>query len=207
VGLASPGRWVKLEEGILESIVQLHDGSLITTAIAVVGSGEYCDDISVMRPIVPLHNQLMSPGNQGQSIRVVECLRYVLSEGVSGTTRRDAPAATIVGIRPEEVAHRALMWNLLESVQSPDVVQGVDARRESSVKTEDLSVHQGGEGEVVKQIGEILPHVGVTVLAQTLVIEAINLCDLSGFVVSPEEGILSLNRTLSVTRSVTVSTL
>ena len=67
------------------------------------------------------------------------------------------------------------MWNLLESVQSPDVVQGVDARRESSVKTEDLSVHQGGEGEVVKQIGEVLPHVGVTVLAQTLVIEAINL--------------------------------
>ena len=38
-----------------------------------------------------------------------------------------------------------------------------------------LTVHKGGEREVVEQVGEVLPHVGVAILAQTLVIEPVHL--------------------------------
>ena len=55
------------------------------------------------------------------------------------------------------------------------MVQSVDAGRETSVETEDLAVHQGGEGKVIKQVGEIFPNIGVAVLSQAFIIEPINL--------------------------------
>jgi hypothetical protein len=51
-----------------------------------------------------------------------------------------------------------------------------------------LGLDEGGEGEEVEEIGEVAPHVRVAVFAQTLVVEAVNLRDLSTFVVPSEDG-------------------
>lgn len=51
-----------------------------------------------------------------------------------------------------------------------------------------LVLDQGGEGEIVKKVGEGLPDVGVSVLAETLVVESINLSNLTRLVVSTEDG-------------------
>jgi hypothetical protein len=51
-----------------------------------------------------------------------------------------------------------------------------------------LVVDQRRQGKIVEQVGEKLPHVGVSVLSQTLVVEAVNLGDLPRFVVAPENG-------------------
>lgn len=67
------------------------------------------------------------------------------------------------------------MGHLLQPIQSPDVVQRVDAGTEAAVQTEDLAVHQRRQGQVVEQIREVLPHVGVSVLAETLVVESVHL--------------------------------
>ena len=69
---------VKLEEGVFEGVVQLHDGGLVPAPVAVVGGREDGDDVPVVRPVVALHHELVSSANQGQTIRMVECLRYVL---------------------------------------------------------------------------------------------------------------------------------
>ena len=69
---------VKLEEGVFEGVVQLHDGGLVAAAVAVVGGGEDGDHVAVVGPVVALHHQLMSPTHQGQAVRMVECLGYVL---------------------------------------------------------------------------------------------------------------------------------
>ena len=37
----------------------------------------------------------------------------------------------------------------------PDVIKSVYAWTEASMQAEDLSVHKGGEGKVVKQVGEV----------------------------------------------------
>jgi len=50
-----------------------------------------------------------------------------------------------------------------------------------------LGVHQGGQREVVKQVGEGLPHIGIAVLPQALVIEAVHLRDLSALVVPAQD--------------------
>ena len=106
---------------------------------------------------------------------MVEGLRDILTKGVSGAPGGDAPAAPVIRVRPEEITHGALVRHLLQPVQGPDVVQRVDAGGEAAVQTEDLAVHQRREGQVVKQVSEIFPHVGISIFPQTFVIEAIHL--------------------------------
>ena len=49
-----------------------------------------------------------------------------------------------------------------------------------------LIIYQCGEGQIVKQICEVLPNIGISVFPQTLVVEAVHLCDLSALVVPSE---------------------
>ena len=80
------------------------------------------------------------------------------------------------------------MWNLLYTIQCSDVIKGIDAGGEASVQAEDLVVDQGGKGEVVKEISEVLPYVRVAIFSETFIVEPIDLCDLAGFVVATEDG-------------------
>lgn len=50
-----------------------------------------------------------------------------------------------------------------------------------------LGVHQRGERQIIKQVREVLPHVGIAVFPQALVVEAVYLCDLPALVVASED--------------------
>lgn len=80
------------------------------------------------------------------------------------------------------------MGNLLDSVEPSDVVERVDARGKTTVQAEDLVVNQGGERKVVEKVGKVLPDVGITILAQALIVEAVYLCDLARLVVAAQNG-------------------
>ena len=83
----------------------------------------------------------------------------------------------------------------------PDVVdkENPDSGTE---KRSYLSVHQRSEGQVVKQVCEVLPHVGVAVLPQALVVEAVHLCDLPRLVVPSQDGDSLRETNLSGNRTV-----
>ena len=51
-----------------------------------------------------------------------------------------------------------------------------------------LIFDESGEGEVVEEVGEVSPYVCVAVLAEALVVEAVDLCDLARLVVAAEDG-------------------
>lgn len=51
-----------------------------------------------------------------------------------------------------------------------------------------LVVNQRGQGEVVEEIREKLPDVGISVLSQALVVESVHLGDLSRLVVASQDG-------------------
>ena len=91
---------VELQKFLVEVLVVLHDGGLVTTPVAVVGRAENSHHVAVVRPIVPIHDELVSAGNSVQFVCVVELLRDVLPKNVSCAARRDAPTASIVGIGP-----------------------------------------------------------------------------------------------------------
>lgn len=56
------------------------------------------------------------------------------------------------------------------------------------METEDLVVNESGEREVIEEVGEVFPNVRVTVFAQAFIVEAVDLGNLTGFVVSSEDG-------------------
>lgn len=168
-------------------LINLHDRCLVTASVAVVWRREDGDNIAVLGPIVTLHHQLMSSSHQCQAVVVVERFRDILSERVSSSSWGYSPPAAIIWIRPEKIAHWTLVWDLLDAVKSSDVVQGVDGWGQSTVETEDLVVDESGEWEIVEEVGEVLPNVRVSVLAEALVVESVDLGDLTGLVVSTED--------------------
>jgi len=78
---------VELKEVVLHELINLHDGGLITTAVAIVGCGEDSDDVALVRPVVSVHDQLMGAGNPSEVVGVVELLRDILTKAVASTTR------------------------------------------------------------------------------------------------------------------------
>ena len=47
---------------------------------------------------------------------------------------------------------------------------------------------QGGQGQIVEQVSEILPHICVPIFAKTLIVETVDLGDLAGFVIPSKDG-------------------
>ena len=55
------------------------------------------------------------------------------------------------------------------------------------MEAEDLVVDEGSEGEVVEKVCEVFPYVRIAILSEALIVEAIDLGDLAGFVVATED--------------------
>jgi hypothetical protein len=129
----------------------------------------------------------MCSSDQLKIVRVIELFRDVLSKSVSSSSGRDAPTASIVRVGPQKVAHGTFMRHLLNSVKLLDLIKSVDAWRESSMQAEDLVFNDCSDRESVKEISEILPHVGISIFSKTLIIESVHLSDLSGLMVSSKD--------------------
>ena len=56
------------------------------------------------------------------------------------------------------------------------------------MQTEDLVVDERRQRQEIEEVCKVLPHVGIAVLAQALVVEAVHLSDLAGLVVAAQDG-------------------
>jgi hypothetical protein len=165
-------------------LVNLHDRSLVSTSIAIIRGTKDGHDVSLLTPVVTFHNQLMGSANEGETIIMVKGLGDILAERVSGSSRRNSPATSVVRVRPEQIyasrrlehtTHWTLVRNFLDSIKTANVIKSIDGRAQPAVQTKDLIFNQRSQGEVVKEIRKVFPHVCVAVLAQAFVIEPIHL--------------------------------
>jgi len=177
---------VELNECILHLFVKLHDCSLISASITIVGSTKNRHDVSFMAPVVALHDKLMSSSDKSKSVVVVELIRNILAEGISSASRRKTPSRSIIGIRPEKITHGAFVGNFLNSIKSSDVIKSIDGGRKSTVQTENLIFDQGSQRKIVEQVSKHLPDIRSAIFSKALVIETINLSNLSTFVISSQ---------------------
>ena len=79
------------------------------------------------------------------------------------------------------------MGDLLLAVERADVVERLHLWTEAAVQTEDAVLDHGGERQEVEEVGEALPNRAGAVLAQTLVVEAVDLRDLPRLVVAAQD--------------------
>jgi hypothetical protein len=115
----------------------------------------------------------MGTCNESQPIGAVEGLGIVLAKGVTSTTWRDTPTRTILGIGPQQITHRSLMGHFLDAIQGSDVIQSIDRGTQTTMEAEDLVLDQSSQRQEVEESSERSPDIGIAVLAQALVIEAI----------------------------------
>jgi hypothetical protein len=59
---------------VVHAVIKLHDSSLVTASVAVVGGAEDGNDVFVVRPIVSFHDELMGSRDQAQAVVTVELL-------------------------------------------------------------------------------------------------------------------------------------
>ena len=83
------------------------------------------------------------------------------------------------------------MRDLLSTFDKANLVKSLDIGRKSSVDAEDLSFDDGSSAEEIEDFCAVLPGVGVSVFAHALVVVTVDLGDLSGLVVTSEEGDVS----------------
>ncbi len=80
------------------------------------------------------------------------------------------------------------MGNLNFPVDGSDLVDGLDLRAEASMHTEHLPVDNGSDGQVIEDLGAVLPGIGVPVFSVDLIVEAVNGGNLAGLVVASQQG-------------------
>ena len=166
---------VKLLNGMSAALVHLDDRREVPAAVAVVRCREHGHDTVVVHPVESLHDQLVRPCDELQTICVVELLRNVLPKRVPCTSRRDSPTTPVLWVTPQKVADRTFVRNFREAVKCVDVVDGVEARAKPGVWREDLALHARGEWQVVEKVGDERPNARGSIFPQALVVEAINL--------------------------------
>ena len=75
------------------------------------------------------------------------------------------------------------MGYFLAAIKLADLIESVHTGRKASMEGEDLILNNGSEREVVKEVCEVFPDIRVAVFPQTLVVESINLGNLTTLMV------------------------
>ena len=73
------------------------------------------------------------------------------------------------------------MWDLHDSIDDTDLVDGLDVGGEASMDAENFALDDCGKRKEIEYIGYVLPDVAVAVLSLALVEESVELGCLSGF--------------------------
>ncbi len=66
------------------------------------------------------------------------------------------------------------MGDFLDSVQLPDLIKGVNARGETTVKTENLTFNDCSQRKVIEKLGELLPYISISVFPQAFIIKSVS---------------------------------
>ena len=81
---------------MINLIIYLHNCGLVATSITIVWCREHSYYCSVVLPLIPLHNQLMRPGNEVQVVDVGKLLGDVLTKSVARSAGGNTPLGDIL---------------------------------------------------------------------------------------------------------------
>lgn len=128
----------------------------------------------------------------GHAVHLEELADHLCTESIACSARRERELVTFgVGVGPDQIGHRAFVWNLPEPVNDLDLIDRVDGGRKATVDTEDLVIDHYAQCEKVEHVGKIVPDVGIAVFPSTLGIKPVRLGHTARLVV-PTDKVYSL---------------
>lgn len=127
-------RLVKDKHFVVAALINLHYHGVVAAAVAVVRTAEEGHAALIVLPVVALLGDLVPAGDALEPIRVVELLRDVLAEGVTGPAKVATPALwiritrVVSGVGPKQIAKETGLRGLLHSVSLVDLADLRDGR-------------------------------------------------------------------------------
>lgn len=116
----------------------------------------------------------MSAENVRHAVHLQKFLHHLLPKRITRPSRTQAEFISLtVRVAPHQVCHGPLVWDLAEAIDDLDLINAVYAGAQPAVDTKDLVVDDATQAEIVKHVGEIVPHVGCAVFTRTLGVEAV----------------------------------
>ena len=86
---------------LINGVINFHNSRLVSASVAIVWSRENGNNLSVVLPLVPLHNKLVGTWNKVKPVDVSELFCNVLTERVASSPRRDTPTTSLVTVTKE----------------------------------------------------------------------------------------------------------
>ena len=124
-------------------------------------------------------------------VEAIHELKLVCNSGpeeISGSPGRYLPGGCdVLRVRPDQVAEGPLVGYLLLSIDGSYLIDGPYVGTQAAMHAQDRRVHHGGEGEGVKALNAVPPRRRVAVLSKALVVETVDLGDLSRLMIAPEQ--------------------
>lgn len=65
------------------------------------------------------------------------------------------------------------MRNFLDSVKLSDLVKSVNAGRKTTMEAEDLTFYYCCKGQVIEELCELFPNVGISIFSKTFIVESV----------------------------------
>ena len=93
----------------------------------------------------------------------------------------------VVGTGPKQVRDWTLIRVRVTSVQHLVLVDSFQFGGKSSVTSQDLSIYDGTERHMVKNLTKVFPHISIAELAHALIIKPIKLADLACLMIAADE--------------------
>ena len=179
-------------EGSGQFVVDVQNRSDISASVAIVWCGPNSDEVLISKPVLEsVHDKLMCSGDQRNVIDVIEFGGDLGSEEPSSSSRGHGPGFDVLWVRPHKVAEWTFMRDFHSSVDESYLIDGLDFWGESSVNAENFSFNDGSDTKIIEDFCAVLPRIGISILSNCLIIESVDGSDLSGLVVSSEEGDVS----------------
>jgi hypothetical protein len=117
--------------------------------------------------------------------KVATNLRWdLVSEQPTSSSGWYSPGFDVFRVTPDQIAKGAFMWDFLCSGNHSYLIQSADFRRKSTMHTEYFAIDDGSQGKKVEDLATAFPDGGVAILLLTFLVEAIDLGDLTRFVVA-----------------------
>jgi hypothetical protein len=138
--------------------------------------------------LVSLINELMCSGDEFETVNMIELSCNLVTEEPTSTARRNRPSFNIFRITPDQIAECAFMRNLLGTGNDTDLINCTDLGAQTAMNAKNLTIDNGSEHKKIKYLAARLPNRGVTVLLLALLVESIDLGDLTGLVIASDEG-------------------
>lgn len=106
----------------------------------------------------------MGPYYELKPVGAVEPLGDVRAKRVARAPGAYSPPEAVVRVGPHKIADGPFVWYFLHAFEAQDLIHVVKRRAQAAVGAKNRVVNRSRQGEVVKELSEMFPHVRVAVL-------------------------------------------